>query len=165
MSLELIADTLQQQLKLYRTLLEIEQSKKDMIIQNDVLQLNVHTQKQKLLVAKAEELERMRTQLTSRYFKDIGFRIRSGILAELIRSVTDPVIKSQLMEMHGQLNTVLAQLKEASTLNQQLIKQSLSFLDFSISLMMDDPNEDLVYQHPMNQYPGSKRNGLFDSKA
>ncbi|MGG4144859.1 flagellar protein FlgN [Paenibacillus algorifonticola] len=165
MSLELIADTLQQQLKLYHSLLEIELSKKGMIIQNHVLQLNVQTQKQKLLVAKAEELERMRTQLTSRYFKDIGFRIRSGILAELIRSVTNPEIKVQLLQLHSQLNDVLGKLKEANDLNQQLIKQSLDFLDFSIGLMMDDPNEDLTYQHPMNQGYGNKFNKLFDSKA
>ncbi|MUT65020.1 flagellar protein FlgN [Paenibacillus sp. NEAU-GSW1] len=165
MSIPQIIDTLEQQYKLYESLLEMEKSKKDLIIKNEVLQLNVLTQKEKLLVAKLEELEKVRSQLTFRYFRDIGFRIRTSILSEMIRSVTNPKEKEQLLELHGKLTAILAEMKHVNALNQQLINQSLAYLDFSINLMVEDPNQDYTYQHPMNNVYGSKRNGLFDNRA
>lgn len=165
MSISLIITTLQQQLILYETLLEMEKSKKQLIIDNEVLPLNVLTQKEKLLVAKVEQLELVRSQLTLRYFKDIGFRFRTGILSVMIQSVSNQEDKAQLLQLHGQLNALLSELKQVNALNQQLINQSLAYLDFSISLMVEDPSQDMVYQHPMNQLSGNKRNGIFDSRA
>lgn len=165
MSVAQIVDTLQQQYKLYESLLEMEKSKKDLIIKNEVLPLNVLTQKEKLLVAKVEELERIRTQLTSRYFRDIGFRIRTSILSELIRAISNLEEKEQLTTLHKQLTGILAELKLVNALNQQLINQSLSYLDFSINLLVEDPNEDVTYQHPMSRMQGNRRNGLFDNRA
>ncbi|CAM4476866.1 hypothetical protein FHS16_004709 [Paenibacillus endophyticus] len=165
MSVSQIIDTLQQQYKLYEQLLEIEIKKKALIMKNDVLPLNVLTQKEKLLAANAEKLEQQRVLLTVRYIKEIGFRIRSGVLSELIKAVTIPNEKEELTLMHGKLAKLLTELKQTNDLNQQLIQQSLDFLDFSIGLMVDDPNEDLVYKHPMNQQAGNRRNKIFDSRA
>ncbi|MGO4547483.1 flagellar protein FlgN [Paenibacillus sp. 2TAB23] len=165
MSVSQIIDTLQQQHKLYEQLLDIELKKKALIMNNEVLALNVLTQKEKLLAANAEKLEQQRVLLTVRYIKEIGFRIRSGVLSELIKAVTNPYEKEELTLMHGKLTSVLTDLKHANDLNQQLIQQSLDFLDFSIGLMVDDPNEDLVYKHPMHQQGGTRRNKMFDSRA
>ncbi|WP_138753701.1 flagellar protein FlgN [Paenibacillus sinopodophylli] len=165
MSVSQIVDTLQQQYRLYEQLLDIELKKKALIMKNDVLTLNVLTQKEKLLAANAEKLEQQRVLLTVRYIKEIGFRIRSGVLSELIKAVTNPNEKEELIHMHGKLTSLLTQLKHANDLNQQLIQQSLDYLDFSIGLMVDDPNEDLVYRHPMNQQAGNRSNKIFDSRA
>lgn len=165
MSIPEIVDTLQQQHKLYEQLLKMELTKKQLIMKNDILPLNVLTQKEKLVTAEAEKLEQTRSRLTTRYFKDIGFRFRSGVLSELIKAVSNADEKDQLLQMHGKLTGLLAELKRANDLNQQLIKQSLDFIDFSIDLMLDDPNEDVVYQHPMNQLSGNKRKRMFDSRA
>lgn len=165
MSISNIIDTLQQQLKLYEQLLEMEVSKKPLILQNDIVQLNVVTQKEKLLTAQADGLEQNRLLQTARYIKDMGFRYRTGILSDLIKLVSNPSQKQQLMYLHETLTKVLLKLKQVNDLNQQLIQQSLDFINFSINLMIEDPNEDLVYQHPMNQAYVNKRNTLFDSRA
>ena len=165
MSIAQITETLQHQLKIYEVLLEMEKNKKNLIIKNDILQLNVLTQKEKLFVAKLEELEHVRQQLTSRYFRDMGFRIRTSLLSEMIRSISNHEEKEQLLRLHQQLTSLLTELKQVNALNQQLTNQSLSYLDFSISLMVeDDPNEDVTYQHPMRMQ-GNRRNGLFDNRA
>ncbi|GGG84421.1 flagellar protein FlgN [Paenibacillus radicis (ex Gao et al. 2016)] len=165
MSVQPIIDVLQAQLALYGNLLEIESSKKPLIMSNDFLQLNVVTQKEKLLVAQAEELERNRNLITLRYFKDIGFRYRVSLLSEVIKSVSELETKQKLMQLHGQLTEILKELKQVNELNQQLVQQSIAFIDFSIDLMVEDPSEDVVYQHPMNQLGNYKRNGLFDSRG
>lgn len=165
MSISTIIDTLQKQLSLYEKLLECEESKKPLILKNEIVQLNVITQKEKLLTAQADELETSRLLMTARYFKEIGFRNRSGVLSDLIKSVNKPDEKRQLLELHERLTSILKQLKQVNEANQQLIKQSLDFINFSINLMIEDPNEDMVYQHPQQQMYGNKRNTWFDSKA
>ncbi|MFF2092610.1 flagellar protein FlgN [Paenibacillus sp. NPDC058174] len=165
MSVQPIIEILQAQLALYGTLLEIEKSKKPLIMSNDFLQLNVVTQKEKLLVAQAEELESNRSLITLRYFKDIGFRYRVSLLSEVIKSVSELEPKQKLMQLHEQLTDILKELQQINELNQQLIQQSIAFIDFSIDLMVEDPSEDVVYQHPMNQIGNYKRSGLFDSRG
>lgn len=164
MSIVQIMDTLRQQQDLYKELLALEQGKKPLIVGNDILGLNVLTQKEKLLLANADKLEATRNLLTSRYFKEIGFRYRSGILSDLIKSVSNPDEKEELTRLHTELTGLLNELKHVNDLNQKLIQQSLDFINFSINLMIDsDPNEDVVYQHPMNQ-PGN-RSRMYDSRG
>ncbi|GKU76826.1 flagellar protein FlgN [Paenibacillus sp. L3-i20] len=165
MSISNITDILQQQLKLYGRLLECEEMKKEMIINNQVVELNVLTQKQKLLTAKADELETSRLLATAKYFRDSGLRTRSGILSDLIKSVYNPDEKQQLTRLYDDLSALLKRLKQTNEVNQQLIQQSLDFINFSIGLMIEDPNEDMTYQHPMNGISANKRNTWYDSKA
>ncbi|MFD0957911.1 flagellar protein FlgN [Paenibacillus chungangensis] len=165
MSIAAIVTIMEQQLALYEKLLVIEEDKKRMIMGNEVVQLNVLTQKERLLVAKTEELETQRLLETARYFKNIGFRNRSGLLSDLIKSVHVPLEKQQLIQLYEQLTGILAKLKHVNEANQLLIQQSLDFINFSIGLMVEDPNEDVVYKHPMNQLNGSKRMTMFDSRA
>lgn len=164
MSMADMIEILQKQLNLYEKLLVCEEEKKPLILANEVVKLNVLTQKEKLLTAQADELETSRLLMTARHFKELGFRNRSGVLSDLIKSVNQPEEKRQLMEMHEKLTKVLTRIKQINEENQSLIKQSLDFVNFSISLMVEDPNEDVVYQHPMNQTYGNKRN-WYDSRA
>jgi len=163
MSIAQIVETLQQQLSMYNKLLTLENDKTPLIKSNDIIGLNVLTQKEKLLLEQADKLEQVRNLLTSRYFKEIGFRYRSGILSDLIKSVSNPEDKEQLSALHHDLTSTLNELKKVNELNQKLIQQSLDFINFSINLMIDDPNEDVTYQHPMNQL-GNKRGSFYDSK-
>lgn len=156
---------LQQQLGLYERILECEKGKKALIMKNDVVQLNVLTQKEKLLTAQADELETKRLLSTAKYFKEIGFRNRSGILSDLIKSVNQPEEKQALMSLSNELTDMLQELKHYNDINQQLIQQSLDYINFSISLMVEDPSEDVVYQHPMNQAGANKQRAWFDSRA
>lgn len=165
MSISHIVATLEKQFKLYEQLLELEVSKKALIMQNSIVQLNSVTQKEKLLTAQAESLEQSRILMTARYFIDNGFRNRSGILSDLIKLVSNAEDKQHLMHLHETLTKVLKELKHVNDLNQQLVKQSLDFINFSIDLMVEDPNEELVYQHPMKQLSGNRSNRIFDNRA
>ncbi|GBG07190.1 hypothetical protein PAT3040_01738 [Paenibacillus agaridevorans] len=164
MSMTGMIEILQKQLNLYERLLVCEEEKKPLILANEVVKLNVLTQKEKLLTAQVDELETNRLLMTARHFKELGFRNRSGILSDLIKSVNHPEEKRQLMEMHESLTRVLTRLKQINEENQMLIQQSLDFVNFSISLMVEDPNEDVTYQHPMSTNYGNKRN-WYDSRA
>jgi len=46
-----------------------------------------------------------------------------------------------------------------------LIRQSLAFIEYSIELLVGNPSEDIVYQHPQKNHGTGGRNGVFDRRA
>lgn len=163
---ESIVETLEKQAVLYSQLLELAKQKTPLLVKNEVEQLNAIMQKEKKLLKQVEELEQVRMQISGQFFTSLGLlRYRGGRLSEMIRTVTSAQDKQKLTELHGQLTALLSELQKVNQLNQQLIEQSLKFIDYSIDLMIEDPNEDITYQHPRSPGYGNARSGLFDTRG
>lgn len=56
-------------------------------------------------------------------------------------------------------------MKKLNELNQQLIKQALSYIDFSIESMSYYAESEAVYQRPADKSTSAVRAGLFDTRA
>ncbi|MBB6732261.1 flagellar protein FlgN [Cohnella zeiphila] len=164
MTVQCILDTLQQQSDIYDQLLVIEKEKTETLIHNQIDQLNAIVQKERKLTRQAEELEQRRIQETASYMKSVGFQGPMTQIDQLIRAVSDPNFKQSFLKIKQKLSESLHQLKRINEMNQQLARQAIDFTEFSIGLMIEDPNEGFVYQHPINQNNGRGRNGLFDSR-
>lgn len=160
-----IVQTLDEQMELYGQLLETANEKTPVLVQNEVDKLNGILQKERKLIAKAEQLEQTRILQTHRHFASLGYVSRMNTLRELIQSVHQPELKQRLMERQHSLSTVLDELRRCNELNQKLIQQSLAFINYSIDLVIDDPAEDVVYQHPQKNNGSGGRNGIFDTRA
>ncbi|BBH23903.1 hypothetical protein Back11_52480 [Paenibacillus baekrokdamisoli] len=163
---EAIVETLGKQALLYSQLLVLAKQKTPLLVKNEVEQLNAIMQKEKKLLKQVEELEQLRMQLSGQFFSSLGLlRYRGGRLIEMIRIVASAQDKQKLTELHSELTELLGELQNVNELNQQLIEQSLKFIDYSIDLMVEDPNEDMTYQHPLSPGYGNARNGLFDTRG
>ncbi|WP_274654205.1 flagellar protein FlgN [Paenibacillus humicola] len=160
-----IADTLREQQELVERLLETANQKTPVLVHNDIERLSAITLKERKLVQQAEELERKRMTLANLYFSKMGFRTRNAKLSDMIRTVSNPQEKTVLLELQRGLADKLAKLKSVNELNQQLISQSLRFIDYSIDLLVEKPLEDIVYRHPMQHSGGNRPTGWFDKKA
>ncbi|REE84478.1 FlgN protein [Paenibacillus taihuensis] len=167
MNVETIIATLEQQADVYRQLLDLAKEKTPYLVHNQVEHLNLALQQERKLVKAAEELEQQRMRLCGQYFTGLGMlRYKGGKISEMIRTVTSPRDKQQLTDLHNTLTSLLDDLQRVSQMNQQLIMQSLKFIDYSIDLMMDDPNSDVVYQHPHSQgYNTTTRSGIFNRRG
>lgn len=167
MNVETIIATLEQQADVYTQLLALANEKTPYLVHNQVEQLNVALQKERKLVKVAEELEQQRMRLCGQYFTGLGMlRYKGGKISEMIRTVTSPRDKQQLIDLHNTLTSLLDDLQKVSERNQLLIMQSLKFIDYSIDLMMDDPNSDVVYQHPHSPgYGANMRSGIFNTRG
>lgn len=165
MSLTDIMQTLEQQTELYEQLLNTAKEKTPVLIHNEVEQLNGLVQRERKLIAQAEKLEQARILHTHRFFSSLGYISRMNTLRELIRAVNHPEEKQLLLNKQQELQELLGELKRNNDLNQQLIQQSLAFINYSIDLVVDDPAEDVVYQHPQKGPAGGGRNGIFDTRA
>ncbi|UVI29898.1 flagellar protein FlgN [Paenibacillus spongiae] len=161
-----IVETLEKQVQIYQALLETSNQKKPILISNDVEQLNALTKKERQQMQQAEALEQLRIQQANQYFLSFGIiRTRAGSITDIIRIVTNAQDKKRLLELQQQLSDLLDELRRTNELNQQLITQSLRFIEYSLDLMVEDPTEDITYQHPKNPGYGNSRNGLFDTRG
>jgi len=165
MAVQDIVRILDEQAELYDQLLDTANEKTPVLVKGDVEQLNVILQKERKLIARAEQLEQQRILETHRHFVSLGYISRLNTLREVIQSVNQPELKQKLIDQQLELSQLLGELRRVNELNQQLIRQALAFIDYSIGLAVDDPAEDIVYQHPQKNPGGGGRNGIFDTRA
>jgi len=165
MAVQDIVRILDEQAELYGRLLETANEKTPVLVKGDVDQLNAIVQRERKLIARAEQLEQQRILETHRHFVSLGYISRMNTLREVIQSVNQPELKQKLIEQQRDLSRLLEELRRVNELNQQLIRQALAFIDYSIVLAVDDPAEDIVYQHPQKNPGSAGRTGIFDTRA
>lgn len=166
MAIQEIVEIMQDMTGLHQQLLELAAQKKDAIIHNQVDQLNGLVNKESKLVKRISELEEKRVFEADRYLVGKGYRPNPAItVSDLTRIIVKAGEKQALIEAQAQLLEMLESLKEANKLNQQLVKQSLTYIDYSLNLLIGAEDE-AVYHNPHQQSHGfSKRSGFFDSRA
>ncbi|OUM94969.1 MAG: hypothetical protein A9Z00_12025 [Thermobacillus sp. ZCTH02-B1] len=165
MAVQDIVRILDEQAELYGRLLETANEKTPVLVKGDVDRLNAIVQQERKLIARAEQLEQQRILATHRHFVSLGYISRMNTLREVIQSVNQPELKERLIGQQRKLSQLLEELRRVNELNQQLIRQSLAFIEYSIELLVGNPSEDIVYQHPQKNHGTGGRNGVFDRRA
>ncbi|WP_261303473.1 flagellar protein FlgN [Paenibacillus andongensis] len=150
----------------HEALLELAEVKTQILVDNEIDRLNIIVNKEKKLVRAISETEQQRIQFIGGYLISRGYnpnpKITIGDLVKIIFKVED---KQALMEAQHKLLTTVVQLKKLNVRNQQLIEQSLAFIDYSLDLYLGSPDDDYTYSHPVQSARSTARTGLFDTKA
>lgn len=153
-------------MEVHRELIELAKGKTPVLVRNDIESLNAIIHKENKLVRQVAELDRERVQRTGEYLLSRGYNPDPRVtVSDLIKIIFKAEEKKALMEVQRGLLDMLVELKRLNEENQNLIEQSLAFINFSVDLLVDDPNQDLFYKAPASPMGGSVRNGLFDTKA
>ncbi|WP_017810943.1 MULTISPECIES: flagellar protein FlgN [Paenibacillus] len=167
MSLDNLVDVLNKLDVYHQQMIELGESKKNSIVANDIdVMIRVMNQESKLIKL-IEQTEQERMQASYDFLKERGIKSQLNLtLTELARLVFDVEDKKRLLGVQSKLKSTLDRLKELNDLNQQLIQQSLDFIEFSLDVIVDKPEQDMVYQHPAAaQYGAGQRRGLFDTRG
>ncbi|MBW4081672.1 flagellar protein FlgN [Paenibacillus sp. S150] len=147
-------------------MLDLADSKKQSIKENKVEDLIRILNKESKQLKLIEQLEEERGQAAYAFLQGVGIRSNLNLnLTELSRLVFDLEDKQKLLDIQKRLSGTLQKLKEANTLNQQLLQQALSYIDFSIESMSYYSETEATYHHPAGKSAGVQRPGLFDSRA
>ncbi len=166
MSVQGLIDSLEQLSDRYTALYDIAQDKKQAIISNDYDGLvTVLSRESKLL--KVIETEEQGLQVSVQTFlqsKGIKSRLELTI-TDILRLVFDQDEKQRLIASQRQLGEQLARLKQANDLNQDLIAQSLNFIDFSLNVMIGGMDEEATYLPPQSPEKKSTIRSNFDTRA
>jgi len=166
MSIESLLKTMSRLQETHEALLGLAQEKTQVLVRNDVDHLNMIVNKESKWIRVIAEANQERIQFIGSYLLSRGYHPNPKItVADLIKIVFKAEDKQALSEAQRQLLATISKLKELNDVNQQLVEQSLSFINYTVDLVLGAPEDDIVYQHPSQQNYGVKRPGLFDTKA
>lgn len=156
MSAESLIVIMNKMLKLHKSLYELTVKKTDIVKKGDTTALDQLLKDEQAHVAAINKLEQERNAVSIANFP-------AASLQEIAEA--NPEVKDQLLQIKEELLCVIADIKERNELNQQLIHQSLQFINFSKSLVMPQEKE-FNYGPPAGKKakPGHSP-GMFNSKA
>lgn len=165
-SFEQLIFHLKQLIFIYRALFTLADHKKQAIIKDDIDEVNKLTMQETKALKPVPELEAGVRQLITQLQRDLGFRPKLKMtVSELITMLVDPEQKQELTVLQNDIIAVSEKLKRANELNQQLIQQSLQYVNFSLDLLVGPEDEEFTYKRPTLQPENQRRTGIYDTRA
>lgn len=149
--LSVLFETLENLLNLNKALYTLAIEKKPFLIQGKIDEIVRITHQEQKLIKAVQTTEAIRIELVQEIMTEKGIALREGTISELAKSLTGANDKMKLIHYRDELLRVVTELREANELNQQLLEQSLSFVEMSLDLLTDTPEDDFVYKNPKLQ--------------
>ncbi|NMO96613.1 flagellar protein FlgN [Paenibacillus lemnae] len=166
MAVDQLIKVLEQLNTVYSNMLTLADSKTNAIKENQVDTVVQIMNQESKSVKLVEQLEHKRAEVTQLFLHSRGIKSQLELnVTELSKLVFDLEERERLLNIQSTLSGTLLRLKEKNDLNQQLIKQSLDFIDLSLDLLTGKPSQDITYQHPGERSSNTGRTGLFDTRA
>lgn len=165
MSIQPLLETMDKLQEAHEALLELAKVKTPVLVSNDIDQLNMIVNRENKWVRAIAEANQQRIQIIGSYLISRGYNPNPKItVGDLIKVIFKAEEKQALMDAQQKLLVTIEELKVSNTINQQLIEQSLSFVNYSLDLIIGPPEDDMVYRNP-NQVRSGNRLGMFDRRG
>ncbi|MCU6792947.1 flagellar protein FlgN [Paenibacillus sp. WQ 127069] len=148
-------------------LCELAEEKKQVLIHNDVERLTQIVAKENKLIKQLGELDQQRLKVIGEFLMEKGYKPNPKVtVSDLTKIIFNMEEKKTLLALQKQLLGTIRKLREMNQLNQQLIEHSLSFIDYSLDLIVGPPDDEAFYHKPQHNARGNnKRLGIFDTRA
>lgn len=155
-TLNRLNDNLERQAQLYRTLNELQELKKQALLQSNLPELEQITAREERILLEAARLEKERLLWADKIGQEMGKAAEELTLAELAERFP------KLQAVRQELDQVIGELRNAHQLNSQLIGQALDIIDFTATLLTRQ--DQTTYSHPKrkDQNTSPSRTHLFD---
>ncbi|KWW20848.1 MULTISPECIES: flagellar protein FlgN [Bacillaceae] len=162
MSVRNIIESLEKLIKLHKSFNQLAIRKTDLLKANDteaITELLIQEQKHMKAIS---QTDKDREGAVAEFLHASG---KAGQPASIhtVTELTGPIETEKLARLKGELIEEVAKLKERNSLNQQLIYQSLQFINVSLD-MFRPRNQNLNYGNPVKK-PAKSGMAMFDSKA
>uniref|UniRef100_A0A1S2L917 Flagellar protein FlgN n=2 Tax=Anaerobacillus isosaccharinicus TaxID=1532552 RepID=A0A1S2L917_9BACI len=163
MSAQLIIVCMKKLVQVHRTFNDLAEEKTVSLTKGDISHLRSLLQKESAILKQLQQLEQERARLVRFFINGKGLVTEGGTLNELIPHVTNEE-KEELVSLQKDLIEQIEILKKKNELNQQLIQDSLRFVNLSLDVLqpeLDTGN----YGRPNTDDDEPMGRSLFDSKA
>lgn len=168
MSLQRLCNNLREIIAINQSIYKLAAEKKDVLIRGDIDTLAKIVQQEGELIKAMSKRESERQQcvqdVISVYRVESSDEIR---LTDLLEHLPSSSEKEELSHLFMELSAQLSDLQTLNELNQQMIENSLEFVNYSIELFTEMPEEQ-VYQKPVSRETSAnpyQRRSIFDTKA
>lgn len=160
-----VIEILKKEYCLYKDMLELSKSKKKIIVEGKVAELDKIVKLEQDMIFNIGQLERKREEEVTRLSKILGINGTQLTISELTK-VLQQSLKEELEDIQNKLQQTFSELKTVNDVNGQLIQQSLEYIDYSINLASGAGMEtgSLYEDIGRNKSKQSKKN-IFDTKV
>lgn len=166
MSVQQMVQHLVEMIELHRELLELGNRKRKVLVDGLVDELAEITSAESRIVSRITAAERELFQCARRFLSEKGYTPDlPPNLGDVIKLVFDPQERAALQTAQRQLLDLIDELKRVNELNRVLIEQSLAFINYTIEMMTDTLEDDMMYRRPDQQDWRNSSRGLFDTRA
>ncbi|WP_026672376.1 flagellar protein FlgN [Alkalihalobacterium bogoriense] len=165
MSTKNIAEVLQELLSVHQAFRKLAKEKAEVLKKGDMPALDQLIKKEAVVIQQLKKLEQDRLFVVEQYLHSKGLVTEGVTMAQLIQ-MTSPEEQEVLEKLQQELLEEIEGLKAENELNQQLIQDSLRFVNLSLDMLSPQQDEDVNYKRPKsNQYEGGASRSIFDSRA
>ncbi|WNC17838.1 flagellar protein FlgN [Brevibacillus brevis] len=163
--MEMLYELLDNLIQLHKALYTLAVQKKDVLIKGNVDELVAITRQEQKLVKGITAAETARLSVVRELTAEKGFTLQDGTLAELIKLTISAEEKRRLTALRNELSRIVFELRDANELNQQLLRQSLSFVNMTLDLITDTPEDEFIYGNPTSEGYRQASRTFFNKKA
>jgi flagellar biosynthesis/type III secretory pathway chaperone len=163
MSIELLTACIKKLIKIHQLFNELAEEKTECVTKGDIAHLKTLMQKETVQLKQLQRVEQERVRLVQFFMESKGLITEVGTLAEILPHVSDGE-KEELVSLQEQIVQQIQTLKQKNQLNQQLIEDSLRFVNLSLDVLQPEL-ETGNYQRPDQGDDEPLGRSLFDSKA
>jgi flagellar biosynthesis/type III secretory pathway chaperone len=159
-----IIDILTKEYGYYKDMLEMSKSKKNIVIEGKVAELDKIVKLEQNMIFNIGQLEKKREEEVTKLCGILNLNSSQVTVSELSK-VLRTEQKKELEDIQGKLQETFSELKTVNDMNGQLIEQSLDYIDYSINLISGAGMEtgSLYEDIGKNKSKQSKKN-IFDTK-
>jgi flagellar biosynthesis/type III secretory pathway chaperone len=159
-SLKNIIQTLETMTDAHQRLLDVATEKRTVLVEGNISSLQSLTHRESTYVDEIQKLEQQRIQFVQEYMVRKGLTGHSFTLEELIDIQNDATAKSTLHFIAKQLRVLVQKITQLNESNQQLIQTSLSYVQYSIGILVRKEQPSGYGPNATNRY-----SNLLDAKV
>lgn len=160
--LESIFTTLNELIHIQKQLVDVAESKKVILIERKVDDLNQLVKEEAKLVKQLEQLENKRTQLVESLLQQHP----SLSFSQYVELIPDNLTRTNLQFQLKTLQQLMVELQTKNQLNERLLKDAMSFVHHMIEQVAKTKQQNFNYQSPLGQQKSqTSSRGFFDTKA
>jgi flagellar biosynthesis/type III secretory pathway chaperone len=131
-----VIQTLETMNTAHARMLELANEKRDLLVEGNIQGLQHLIQLESKCADEIERLEQQRLREVQAFMMQSGLAGDSYTLEDLIKAVDDADRKSQLQSIAQALRSKIKAIAELNESNQQLIQTSISFIQYSVGLLV-----------------------------
>lgn len=153
---------LEEQARFYKTLLNFAIDKQPILVKGDIEALDKITSLEEDIIIQLGQKEEQRAKVQKALALDLGVPA-DKITIEMLKDRVEPELGAKLVAVAEHMTGTLKELKDKNDANNQMIKQSLDFIDYTVNVVTSLEEERPSY--PQKEGKGKDRPRIFDQKV
>jgi flagellar biosynthesis/type III secretory pathway chaperone len=157
-----LAEVLEDEIKIYRAMLDVVRREKDVLISADIKELEECNLAKEAMVIKVRSLERLREKYARELGGLLGLHSEFPRLLELASKMLDPAA-SKLRSVHSTMDLLVKRIKEFNSANEELVQSSLKTVNGALGAIKETLQPKVTYA-PSGEVKKPEVAGHFVSK-